>query len=93
MKKEDNNIIVNWLSKNEDSKIANQVELETQLLSDFYYWLDHYTRNGDKHYRDTPDWKIVELYYDLIVERIFERLPETTDEEDEIIVELISNLT
>ena len=65
---------------------------DEQLLSDFNYWLDHYIKNGDKHYSDTKDWKIVELYYDQILDRVFEGLPEMTDEENEAIVERLNNL-
>lgn len=65
---------------------------DEQLIDDFNYWLDHYIKNGDKHYSDTKGWKIVELYYDQILDRILEALPEMTDEENEAIVERLNNL-
>jgi hypothetical protein len=53
---------------------------DEQLETDFNYWLDHYIKNGDKHYSNTPDWKIIDLYYDNIVERVLENYSEETDE-------------
>lgn len=38
------------------------------------YWLNHYTANGDSHYSDTPDWKIREIYWDKIVDRVIQDL-------------------
>lgn len=65
---------------------------DKELIETFYWWLDHYTKNGDKHYDNTPDWKVIELYYDQIVDRVFESLPEMSDEENEAIVERLNNL-
>lgn len=62
------------------------------LLENFNWWLDHYTKNGDKHYDDTPDWKIIELYYDLIVDRVLEALPFMSDDENEVIIERLNEL-
>lgn len=46
------------------------------------YWLNHYTANGDSHYNDTPDWKIREIYWDKIVDRVIQDLDtELSDEE------------
>jgi hypothetical protein len=59
---------------------------DEQLETDFNYWLDHYIKNGDRHYSDTPDWKIIDLYYDNIVERVLENYPE--EETDEVIERL-----
>ena len=58
------------------------IELETA----FNHWLDHYTKNGDKHYEDTPDWKVQDLYWDNIVDRVLSNLPLMTDEENEQII-------
>jgi hypothetical protein len=53
-----------------------------QLEDMINYWLDHYTGNGDSHYSDTPDWKIREIYWDKIVNRVIEDVnTEMTDEE------------
>jgi len=65
---------------------------DEQLLSDYHHWLDHYIKNGDKHYEDTPDWKISEMYYDMILDRILEHLPEMTDEENNEIINRLANL-
>ncbi len=65
---------------------------DKELVDNFNWWLDHYTKNGDKHYSDTKDWKIIELYYDLIVDRVFESLPMVNDEETDIIIERLNNL-
>jgi hypothetical protein len=65
---------------------------DIELEIAFYHWLDHYTKNGDKHYSDTPDWKIIELYYDYIVDRVLEGFPEMSDEENEKIVERLSSM-
>lgn len=35
---------------------------DNELVGRFNYWLDHYTKNGERHYIDTPDWKIQKLY-------------------------------
>jgi hypothetical protein len=59
---------------------------DEQLETDFNYWLDHYIKNGDKHYSNTPDWKIIDLYYDNIVERVLENYSE--EETDEVIERL-----
>jgi hypothetical protein len=46
------------------------------------HWLNHYTSNGDSHYSDTPDWKIREIYWDKIVDRVIQDLDtELSDEE------------
>lgn len=65
---------------------------DKELIETFDWWLNHYTKNGDKHYDDTPDWKVIELYYDLIVDRVLESLPMMSDEENEIIVERLNSL-
>ena len=62
---------------------------DTELINNFNHWLDHYTNNGDKHYLDTPDWKIQEFYYDIIVDRVLENY---TEEESEEIVNRLNNL-
>ena len=36
---------------------------DIELENSFNHWLDHYMRNGDRHYSDTKDWKIIELYW------------------------------
>ena len=65
---------------------------DKELVENFNWWLNYYKKNGDKHYSDTPDWKITELYYDLIIDRVFENLPMMNDEEIETITEQLNNL-
>jgi len=62
---------------------------DIELESNFNWWLDHYTSHGDKHYSDSPDWKIVELYYDLIVDRVLENY---TEEDSDYIIERLSKI-
>ena len=65
---------------------------DLELETSFNYWLDHYTKNGDKHYSDTHDWKIQDLYWDYIVDRVLEGLPEMSDEENEDIINRLANM-
>lgn len=53
---------------------------DVQLETDFLYWLDHYIKNGDKHYSDTKEDRIIELYYDMILDRVLENYPEEYSE-------------
>jgi len=62
---------------------------DNELLEHFNYWWEHYFNFGSKHYSDTPEWKIIELYYDTIVDRVLENY---TEEESDEIVERLSNL-
>lgn len=55
------------------------------------YWLDHYTRYGESHYADTKDWRILEIYWDRILDRVLNEL-EITDEEVEPMADRISAL-
>ena len=43
---------------------------DEQLETDFLSWLDHYSKHGWKHYEDTSEERILEMYYDNIVERV-----------------------
>jgi hypothetical protein len=65
---------------------------DSELENSFYWWLDHYMKNGDKHYYDTPEWKITELYWDNIVDRVLQDLPEMNDKENEKIIERLSKM-
>lgn len=57
------------------------------------YWLDHYTIYGDKHYSDTPDWKIREIYWDNIESRVIEDMNiEMSDDELNRLCERLSRL-
>jgi uncharacterized protein (DUF2236 family) len=55
------------------------------------YWFDHYTRYGESHYADTKDWRIFEIYWDRILDRVLNEL-EITDEEVEPMADRISAL-
>ena len=65
---------------------------DKELEVSFIYWLDHYIKNGDKHYSDTSDARIVELYWDIIVDRVLEGLPEMSDKENEDIINRLANM-
>ena len=65
---------------------------DIELEDSFNHWLNHYTKRGTRHYSDTPEFRIIELYWDIIVDRILESLPEMSDEESEQIVERLANM-
>lgn len=65
---------------------------DDELIEKFNYWLEYYTNNGDKHYSDIPEWKIQEIYYDIIVDRVLNETCEEDGCEDEL-VERINKLT
>ena len=62
---------------------------DEQLEIDFLYWLDHYIKNGEKHYSDTREERIIELYYDNILDRVLENY---TEEESDEIIDRISKM-
>ena len=56
-------------------------------------WLDHYIANGESHYSDTPDWKIRDIYWDKIVDRVLSDLDiDLTDEEIEKMCDRLNDL-
>ena len=55
------------------------------------YWLDHYTKYGDSHYADTKDWRIVEIYWEKILDRVLNEL-EIEEHEVEPMADRISSL-
>lgn len=63
-----------------------------ELESAFYFWLEHYTTVGDRHYLDTNPERLKEIYWDFIVDRVFQDLPEMTEEENDEIIEFLSTL-
>jgi len=66
---------------------------DAELENMINYWIDHYTANGDSHYSDTKDWKIREIYWDKIVDRVIENVNiEMTDSEIEKFCNRLSNL-
>lgn len=71
---------------------SHQVIIDSELENNYNHWLEHYTKNGDKHYSDTPDWKIKELYHDIITERLLNELPEMTDEQNDALIDRINNI-
>ena len=57
------------------------------------FWFDHYKVNGDSHYRDTTDFRIREIYWDKVVDRVIEDVnTEMTDEEVERLCDRLANL-
>lgn len=71
------------------SSAFSDAELENMIN----YWLDHYTANGDSHYSDTNDWRIREIYWDKIVDRVIEDVNiEMTDSEIEKFCDRLADL-
>lgn len=65
---------------------------DTELKSSFEHWLAHYQSNGDSHYSDDRIERIIEIYWDRIIDRVLQDLPEMTDEENDAIVERLSEM-
>jgi len=55
------------------------------------YWLDQYTKYGDSHYADTTDWRILEIYWEKILDRVLNEL-EIEENEVEPMADRISGL-
>lgn len=64
---------------------------DEELLEKFNFWLDHYTKYGESHYKDTKDWKILEIYYDRILDRTINDLV-IEDDDVEYYVDRIGEL-
>jgi len=73
-------------------KPAKIMVTDRELESSFEFWLAHYENNGDSHYSDDKIERIQEIYWDKIVDRVLEGLPEMTDEENDAIVERLNNM-
>jgi hypothetical protein len=43
---------------------------DEQILEGMHSWLDHYINSGGDHYKGTPEWRIQEIYWDRIVDRV-----------------------
>jgi predicted metallo-beta-lactamase superfamily hydrolase len=66
---------------------------DAELENMINYWLDHYTANGDSHYSNTKDWRIREIYWDKIVDRVIEDVNiEMTDSEIEKFCDRLADL-
>jgi len=84
---------------NTENEALNKTDVIASAFSDaelenmINYWLDHYTANGDSHYSDTKNWKIREIYWDKIVDRVIEDVNiEMTDSEIEKFCDRLANL-
>lgn len=55
------------------------------------HWLDHYTKYGESHYANTKDWRILEIYWDRILDRVLNEL-EIEEHEVEPMADRISAL-
>lgn len=51
----------------------------------------YYTNNGDSHYDDTKDWRILEIYWNRILDKLLNDL-EIDEQEVEQMSERITNL-
>jgi len=47
---------------------------DSDLIDRVNYWLDHYKKYGDSHYSDTQDFRILEIYWDKILDRVLNEL-------------------
>jgi hypothetical protein len=78
---------------NTDSKIAEtkQCTIPSVVRSAFTddeirnmvdNWFDHYRNVGDSHHQDTPDFRIIEVYWDKVIDRLLDDLGiELTDKQ------------
>jgi hypothetical protein len=55
------------------------------------HWLDHYTTYGESHYADTKDCRILEIYWDRMLDRVLNEL-EIEEHEVEPMADRISAL-
>ena len=55
------------------------------------HWFNHYTKYGESHYADTKDWRILEIYWDKILDRVLNEL-EIEEHEVEPMADRISAL-
>lgn len=53
-----------------------EAEFEAELKNKVDFWLEHYQKNGDSHYQDTKVEKLLEIYWQRILEHILEDYPE-----------------
>jgi len=58
---------------------------DQEIQNSFQYWLEHFARNGYRHYADTPEDRLPEIYWDDIIERMLEDIE---GEESEIITRI-----
>jgi len=65
---------------------------DKELFDKMEFWFDHYQSNGDKHNDKTPDWKIIEYYFDMCLERVLNELPEMGEDETNEIIERINKM-
>jgi hypothetical protein len=67
----------------------SDAELEDMMNT----WFDHYQANGESHYSDTPDFRIREIYWDKVVDRVIEDVnTQMTDEEVERFCDRLADL-
>jgi hypothetical protein len=67
----------------------SDLELENMMNT----WFDHYKANGESHYNDTQDFRIREIYWDKVVDKVIEDVNiEMTDKEIEMFCDRLSTL-
>lgn len=85
------------MSKEEQNPALRQTDVVGSAYTDLdlqdrvNYWLDHYTKYGESHYTDTKDWRILEIYWDKILDRVLNEL-EIEEHEVEPMADRISAL-
>lgn len=88
-----------WLEQKKQVKSCSMPDVvcsdfsDAQLEDKINYWIDHYTVNGESHNSDTPDWKIREIYWEKIVNRVIEDVnTEMTEDEIDLFCNRLANL-
>ena len=71
--------------------VVGSAYTDADLQDRVNHWLDHYTKYGDSHYADTKDWRIVEIYWEKILDRVLNEL-EIEEHEVEPMADRISAL-
>ena len=57
-----------------ENVLSGSAYSDADLQDRVEHWLDYYTKYGDRHYADTKDWKIFEIYFGVILEKVLEEL-------------------
>ena len=55
---------------------------DEQIIDMADHWFDHYKNVGDSHHEYTPDFRIIEVYWDKVLDRMLDDLGiELTDKQ------------
>lgn len=64
---------------------------DKEILDAFYYELEEWKYKGDRHYKDTTEERLIEIYYDNIIYNLLVCFNVQEEEENEFI-ERLNNL-